>query len=173
VGIPTETVKAWAAAADCAAPAKAAINAELRRGGKGGRTANVRPPTVRGMVGGDVAVSVLVPVRVISTPNARDHWRTRAKLARHQRNIVGMFLSRIVLPAPPVVVTLTRVYAAAKGQRPFDDDNAVAAMKNVRDEVASLYGLDDADGSGLQWAYGPQEAGDAAGVRIEVKAVRT
>jgi hypothetical protein len=170
VGIPTETVKAWAAAADCAAPAKAAINAELRRGGKGGRTANVRPPTVRGMVGGDKPASVFIPgLRVVNPLNGRsgrrmNRWDVK-RLNDHQADMVQLFVGRVSLPAPPVRVRLVRVYA--KGRRPMDSDGLAAAFKKVQDSVAALLGVDDGDAAAVAWERG-QEAGEA-GVRVEIR----
>lgn len=54
-------------------------------------------------------------------------------------------MARLVLssrepPALPVVVTLVRC-----SPRLLDDDNAVGAMKAVRDEVAAWLGVDDRD----------------------------
>lgn len=170
MGIPPETLKAWAAAADCSTVSRDAINAVLRRGNSPRGSQQAPPTRVRGMVGGDEPVAVFVPVRIVSTPNRREHHQARARLVRHQRNLVALWLGRVVLPVPPVVVTLTRVYAPRLRQQRIDShDNYRAGCKAVADEVASLYGVDDGRGGAIEWRYGDQEAGDVAGVRIQVE----
>ena len=93
-----------------------------------------------------------------------------ARLVRHQRNLVALWLGRVVLPAPPVAVRLTRVYAPRLRQQRIDShDNYRAGLKAVVDEVAALFGVDDGRGGAIQWEYGEQEAGESAGVRIEIR----
>jgi hypothetical protein len=176
VGIPTETVKAWAAAEDCSPPVRAAINAELRRDRKGHPPRGLAspPPRRRGLVGGDKPVSVVVPIRVASTPNARVHRQQAARLVRHQRNLVALWLGRVVLPALPCRVVLTRIFAPRLKQQRIDShDNYRAGLKAVVDEVAALYGVDDGRSGVIEWCYGEQEAGEAAGVRVEIVPERT
>jgi hypothetical protein len=85
-----------------------------------------------------VTLSVRVPQLVPSSLNSREHWRPKAARVKRERGMVRLVLSPHDPPAVPVVVTLTR---CSVGQ--LDDDNAVGAMKAVRDEVAAWLGIDD------------------------------
>jgi hypothetical protein len=76
-----------------------------------------------------------------------------------QRKAVGLIVQRIPVD-PPCVVTLTRI-----GPKPLDGDNLQSAFKTVRDQIASLLRVDDADPR-VEWRYG-QRKGEY-GVEIEV-----
>lgn len=75
-----------------------------------------------------------------SGANQREHWAAKAARVKHERAMARLVLSSRTPPALPVVVTLTRC-----APRLLDDDNAVGAMKAVRDEVAAWLGVDDRD----------------------------
>lgn len=98
------------------------------------------PPGDPGASTGRV-VRVEVPIRVES-PNRlhAEHPGSRARRVRRERSAVREALARFEPPPSPWVVHLVRV-----ARRRLDDDNAVAAMKGVRDEVASWLGVDDGD----------------------------
>ena len=49
-----------------------------------------------------------------------------------------------------------------------DDDNLADALKYVRDAVADYLGVDDGPAGPVRWVPA-QEAGDVAGVRIELE----
>ena len=115
-------------------------------------------------------LTVVVPLKVCSAANAREHWGAKARRVKAERFAVENTLRSHPLTKTyhlPVgrrwVVTLTRL-----GGRKWDDDNNVSGLKGVRDEVAAWLRVDD--GSALvRWEYG-QEPGGAVGVRIQLEA---
>jgi hypothetical protein len=101
--------------------------------------------------------------------NVREHWAKRAKRVRAEREATAWALSSAgrrpavpAPPAPPLVVTLTRV-GPSNG---LDDDNLAGALKGVRDEVAKWLGVDDRDRARVRYAY-EQERGREWAVRVE------
>src|SRR5437870_475420 len=88
-----------------------------------------------------------IPIKLPSLANSRLHWRRMASLKKRQRAAVMYCMAGLKLPAPPLVVTITRI-----GPRKLDDDNLQSACKYVRDEIAAVVGVDD--GSPLYtWRY--------------------
>jgi hypothetical protein len=85
-------------------------------------------------------ISVRVPQLVPASLNSREHWRAKAARVKRERAMVRLVLTSQNPPALPVVVTLTRCSPGV-----LDSDNAVGAMKAVRDEVAAWLGIDDRD----------------------------
>jgi hypothetical protein len=55
--------------------------------------------------------------------------------------------------------------------RPFDGDNLAAAMKPVRDEIAKILGIDDAESRGHAWIVSECRA-KPAGVHVSIEAGR-
>lgn len=123
-------------------------------------------------------ITVTLPLRTVSEANAHEHWRARQKRAKGQRGVTAMALrvrvhGRYGDPMCPVleweegplVVTLTRI-----APRVLDSDNAVGALKHVRDGVADALGVKDNDPR-VTWSYA-QERGKVRehGVRIEIGA---
>lgn len=97
-----------------------------------------------------------VPVRLVSLLNAREHWATKARRARKQREAARMCalsctLFAEIAPAiaggAPLVVTITRI-----APRQLDDDNLAGSAKHVRDGIADALGIDDGD-ERVQWRY--------------------
>lgn len=84
-----------------------------------------------------VHVPVLPP-----SPNAirREHWSRGHRRVKVERRAVELVLAPYRRPRLPVVVTLTRESSGV-----LDDDNAVGAMKAVRDAVAAWLRVDDRD----------------------------
>jgi hypothetical protein len=119
------------------------------------------PPGDPGASTGRV-VRVEVPIRVES-PNRlhAEHPGSRARRVRRERSAVREALARFDPPPGPWVVYLVRV-----APRRLDDDNAVASMKGVRDEVASCLRVDDGDAR-VRFVVG-QERGPYT-VRVEVR----
>lgn len=106
-------------------------------------------------------------VQLVSLTNEHRHWRVRQKRAGIQRDMIPLVLrSRFgaTPPAPPLLITLTRI-----APRRLDSDNVVGACKTARDAVADYLGLDDGDPR-LTWQYadvrGPRFV-HALRVRIE------
>jgi hypothetical protein len=119
-------------------PTREAIRAAgAKPRGKGNRPAESQPQAVDAP-----AVDELLPMRLVSTQNVREHWGPRGKRNKAQCAALRARLYGRTLPAPPVVVTFTRV---APAHRQLDSDNNTAAFKWMRDTIAKLYGLDDAD----------------------------
>lgn len=102
---------------------------------------------------------VSLPLRVVNGANAREHWSTRARRAKRERQTAYLLTPRHPLPC---VVTLTRV-----GKRRMDDDGAAISCKHVRDGIADRLGVDDADPR-VTWQY-RQRLGDYA-VEVEIAA---
>ena len=102
----------------------------------------------------------ILPLRIESTPNKREHWGVRSRRTAAHR------LAALAVPIHPLpcVVTLTRI-----APRALDDDNNVSGFKALRDGIAKRLGVDDADPR-VEWRYG-QERGKrkeyAARVNIE------
>lgn len=95
------------------------------------------------------------------TPNDRMHWAAKAKVTRKIRYDVATAWLRLKLPLwhKPKSVTLT--YVSAKET---DADNAIAACKAHRDQVAEMCGFNDRE---RVWTYA-QTTGPEVGVRVEV-----
>lgn len=128
-------------------------------------------------------VSVTIRMRTVSEANAHEHWRARQKRAKAQRWMVGMvlmpkwrawllecvdatpFVTLLGADIPfPMRVTLTRI-----APRMLDSDNAVGALKHVRDGVAEVLGVDDGDPR-VTWEYAQRrgKVGEYA-VTVEVR----
>lgn len=105
---------------------------------------------------------IVVPVYTRS-PNAREHWRVKAKRVAQERELTAWSLIGQKKPPIPCSVRLTRV-----GRGVLDDDNLVGAMKGVRDEVAKWLGIDDRHSEQVRYVYAQQHSKLASwGVRIE------
>lgn len=96
---------------------------------------------------------LIVWMELPSAANLREHWSERQRRVRQQREAVALVwrMSPIRSPFPEwhgkLIVGLTR-YGHAK----LDDDNLQGAFKAVRDEVATLLGVDDGDPR-IIWRY--------------------
>lgn len=108
---------------------------------------------------------LVVHLRTISAPNAREHWRARATRVAAEREAVRMAWLVAGSPRVPVpgVVTMTRV-----SPRGLDDDNLRGALKAVRDEVALIAGADDGSRE-LAWQYAQRSEPRTHAVEIEVR----
>ncbi len=96
-------------------------------------------------------IKVLLPIKVVSVANLREHWSKKAARAKIHRSTAKLMLTQWGLhPELPVTVTLTRI-----GAKTLDDDNLRSAAKAARDGVADWLGLDDADPR-VTWAYAQQ-----------------
>lgn len=101
----------------------------------------------------ETALCLVVPCRIVSNANQREHWSKRHRRNKQQRAIVLSHLLSTGMhhaPALPTTVTLTRI-----APRRLDDDNNVSGFKAVRDCIAEWLGIDD--GSDLiAWRYDQQ-----------------
>lgn len=127
-----------------------------------------------------------VPIRLVSEANTRGHWSGGASRASAARQAVtaavidagGRVVAALIVtakkqrwvarwkdaPALPLVVTITRV-----GPRQLDDDNMARAGKAVRDQVAELLEVDDADPR-ITWAYAQVRSRGAYSCTISLEA---
>lgn len=122
-------------------------------------------------------LSVEIPLHIPSVSNLREHWSTKAKRTKAQRQATKLGLivgsspglttpgrllagcATAALQRVPLTVTLTRI------GRKLDSDNLASAFKAVRDQVAAELGIDDGSDA-VTWEY-RQEKGKA-GIRIEI-----
>lgn len=95
-------------------------------------------------------------------PNAREHWRVKAKRVKFERQCTAAALHGAARPPIPCSVRLTRV-----GPGMLDDDNLVGAMKGVRDEVAAWLGIDDRHRDQVRYVYDQRRASCEWSVLIE------
>ena len=99
-------------------------------------------------------MKIIVPIRIESTPNLREHWTSRSKRTRDHRAATHYSLMAAKAPiAVPCVVTLTRI-----APRALDTDNNVSGFKWVRDAVAHWLRVDDADPR-VEWRYSQAKGG--------------
>lgn len=114
-----------------------------------------------------------VPVRLVSLLNMREHWATKARRAKKQRNAARMCamacnrfadIKSAIADGAQLVVTITRL-----APRQLDDDNLAGSAKHVRDGIADALGIDDRD-SRVRWRYGQAKGAPgrySCAVRIE------
>lgn len=91
-----------------------------------------------------------IPVRIESSLNLRENWRTRARRNSSHRSAAWFAMKAAAKFTPdilPCVVTLTRV-----APRPLDLDNNIGGCKSVVDGIADWLGIDDRDPR-VQWRY--------------------
>jgi hypothetical protein len=88
------------------------------------------------------AVSVVLPIRVMSEANMRGNWRGGAGRSKAHRAAAFRGLPSICPVRAPIIVVLTRVATHC-----LDSDNLARALKAVRDGVSDWLGIDDGDES--------------------------
>ena len=100
-------------------------------------------------------------LRTVPGMNSREHYMSRFRRVRDEKERVGWELKRLLEKPPvPCVVTLTRL-APSNG---LDDDNLVGSLKSVRDAVADWIGVDDKDRATVRYEYAQQRGPWAVGV---------
>lgn len=94
-------------------------------------------------------IRILLPIRIVSVANLREHFMARAKRSKlHRSTAFTMLRAWGRPPALPVTVTMTRI-----GGRKLDsDDNLRMGIKAAKDGVADWLGVDDAN-PGVTWLY--------------------
>ena len=107
---------------------------------------------------------VTVPIRTGRGLNDREHWRTRSRRVKAEKDAVLAMLIRMP-KCMRYVINLTRISPGT-----LDGDNLQGALKAVRDAVAIRLGMDDASPM-LTWHYA-QERGKEFAVRIEIDGVK-
>lgn len=102
-------------------------------------------------------MKLILPLRVVSATNSREHHHRKADRVRVERETVAWAWIKArrdgqAPPPLPVVVTLTRVLG--KGQRLFDEgDNLPAAFKAIRDQIGKELGTGDGPKAPVRWVY--------------------
>lgn len=88
-------------------------------------------------------LKIILPLRLVSVSNIREHYMARARRAKaHRRAAIA------VRPIPlPADVTITRI-----APRPLDTDNLASACKALRDGIADRFGVAD-NHPDLTWHY--------------------
>lgn len=79
-------------------------------------------------------------LKLESEANAHAHHWLRVKRARAHHDAVSLHLRPRRAPAPPAVVTITRLAPTS-----LDSDNLQGSAKHVRDAIAAWLGVDDRD----------------------------
>ncbi len=95
-----------------------------------------------------------IPMKLPSAGNLREHWRTRAKRNKAQRQTIALHmrlerLSLLALQGAVVRGEQLRVTLVRIAPRSLDDDNLAFAFKACRDEVAKQLGVNDGSDSVL------------------------
>ena len=102
-------------------------------------------------------ISVILPIKIVSEANLRQHWRKVAARTRQHRQTARLVLQQYARPmgdGEVFTITLTRV-----APRTLDDDNLASGFKAARDGVADWLGIDDGSPR-IRWQYA-QERGRA------------
>ncbi|AVQ81673.1 hypothetical protein C4F17_12335 [Variovorax sp. PMC12] len=110
-------------------------------------------------------MKVAVPVKTISTLNAREHWSKKSARAKLHRSQAALALRVACVPRAPAtaVVTITRI-----APRPLDGDNLQGSLKSVRDGVADWLQIDDGSAR-VEWRYAQRKgAPKTYSVEVEV-----
>lgn len=106
-------------------------------------------------------IAFVVPIKTISTLNARESWMVKAKRIAKERKATHLLF-------PPVVVPkLFRVRMTRVSPGELDSDNLAGALKGVQDAIAYRLGVDDGNRGPVIWER-MQEKGPAA-VRVEIR----
>ncbi len=125
------------------------------------------PPAVR------FAVSLALPVTVVSEMNQRCHFMARRRRFDKQADALVKAITALDWYSEvlgyrwpfgfPVTVTFTRWHNRGQG---MDDDNIRSAFKALRDAVAEWAGVDDKD-PGIVWVYSDREGKPGVTVTVE------
>lgn len=99
-----------------------------------------------------VTITIPVPLDRTLSPNARHgHWSVRKRAVEQARTATDYAMRAALDINDPGAcfqqarwpLTLDWEIGLAKGQRRMDDDNAAAATKAYRDQIAQCLGMDD------------------------------
>jgi hypothetical protein len=109
-------------------------------------------------------VEVFVPCTIKSEANSRDHWATKAKRVKAQRQLAKLwvhgriceFTRRENIRASELHKRDVIVQLHVTRSRRLDDDNLTSGLKAIRDGVADALGRNDGATSGLRFALSSQ-----------------
>jgi len=112
--------------------------------------------------------SFLIPIKIKSAANLREHWGARMRRAKRERGAAAVFYRGHILDKPSkdskISVTLAR-----RSARLLDSDNLASAFKSIRDGIADALGINDGD-MRITWNYEQEKAKkgeETIAVRIE------
>lgn len=110
-------------------------------------------------------IATEIPIKIISTANARLNRFKLASMNRSHRTTVHNALAQVAQPPElPLTIVLTRI-----GPKMLDTDNLAGGFKAVRDGIADWLHVDDGSDQ-LDWQYRQRCAG--AGVYyVEVEVI--
>jgi len=115
-------------------------------------------------------ISTIIPVKIESSLNLREHWRVKANRNSSHRSAAWFALkaeAKWRAEILPCTVTLTRI-----APRELDGDNLQGGFKSIRDGVADWLGVSDND-KRITWVYRQEKgAPKTYAARIEVETVR-
>lgn len=111
---------------------------------------------------------VLLPLRIESEMNQREHWAAKARRTKQHRQaalVLVRHAMRSFAGERPIgaKVTLTRI-----APRELDTDNLASGFKACRDGVADALGFSDDSDPRLTWAYAQRKSGKANEYAAEV-----
>lgn len=90
---------------------------------------------------------VMIPIRIDSTANLREHWAKKAARMKNQRLAARCMATFLPFPDGKITIMLTRI-----APRKLDSDNLASALKAIRDGVADAMKRNDGDPS-ITWLY--------------------
>jgi hypothetical protein len=99
-------------------------------------------------------LTLTLPIRTVTESNAKEHWATKHRRAKAQRQdvFISLGLSHRTRPPLPLQITVTRI-----SPRPLDEDNCVSSLKHcidgIADWLAGEYGKGNDRLPGLTWRY--------------------
>lgn len=104
-----------------------------------------------------MTLMLALPMKLPSTANLREHWATKARRMKAQRNAVALAMlaekrALLDLHARLARGEDLRCVLMRCSPRKLDDDNLASAFKAIRDEVAKQLGVDDG-GDRVEWVY--------------------
>ena len=83
-------------------------------------------------------------------PNGRVHWADASRLKKAQKKAAwqagltrGLHLHKGRIPAEAIIALHWTFCPPPRAAHSYDDDNAEAAMKAARDQIAAMIGVDD------------------------------
>lgn len=117
------------------------------------------------------SVEVVLPIRIESELNRRGDWQRHERFSEQKRAAYYTLQQhaitlQLIAKSAGIRVTMTRL-----GRRFLDDDNLAGGFKAVRDQVAALLKIDDADPR-VRWRC-EQELADHYAARVVIEAVET
>lgn len=79
-------------------------------------------------------IDKVVPIRIVSSANLKEHWAKKRKREKKQKIILGLLLKPIIKNITlPVTITFTRI-----APRALDIDNYQYSLKSHKDYIADL-----------------------------------